>query len=98
MKLGGGAWGWTQVRWQRRRSVVVRKRGWLVRRSLAVADAVGLSLAFVIAKLTLGDGDALGYLLFAATLPGWIALATLYGLYDRDEERAYHTTVDDLRD
>ena len=29
-------------------------------------------------------------------LPIWILTAKLYGLYDRDEERADHTTVDDL--
>jgi exopolysaccharide biosynthesis polyprenyl glycosylphosphotransferase len=33
---------------------------------------------------------------FAAGLPGWVILAKLYGLYERDEERTDHTTVDDI--
>jgi exopolysaccharide biosynthesis polyprenyl glycosylphosphotransferase len=34
--------------------------------------------------------------LFLVTIPAWIAFAKIYGLYDRDEERTNHTTVDDL--
>jgi exopolysaccharide biosynthesis polyprenyl glycosylphosphotransferase len=30
------------------------------------------------------------------TIPAWIGFAKIYGLYDRDEERTNHTTVDDL--
>jgi exopolysaccharide biosynthesis polyprenyl glycosylphosphotransferase len=33
---------------------------------------------------------------FALTLPVWIAVAKLYALYDHDEERTDHTTVDDI--
>lgn len=35
-------------------------------------------------------------LVFLATLPLWIAVARLYGIYGRDEQRANHSTVDDL--
>ena len=35
-------------------------------------------------------------LVFALSLPAWILLAKLYGLYDRDEQRTDHTTVDDI--
>ena len=35
-------------------------------------------------------------LVFAATLPLWLLLARAYGLYDRDEERTDHSTVDDI--
>lgn len=35
-------------------------------------------------------------MLFALTLPLWVVLARLYGLYAGDEERANHSTVDDF--
>jgi exopolysaccharide biosynthesis polyprenyl glycosylphosphotransferase len=34
--------------------------------------------------------------LFCASLPGWLILAKIYGLYDRDEERADHSTADEV--
>ncbi len=79
-------------------------RGWLVRRMLAAADVVGLSVAFGITELAFaGDaglissvGTGFEALVFAATLPIWILGAKLYGLYDRDDERAYHSTVDEI--
>jgi exopolysaccharide biosynthesis polyprenyl glycosylphosphotransferase len=74
-----------------------------VRRALAGADAAGLTLAFVIASWVAPLSPASGAigpraeaLVFLATLPGWIILAKLYGLYERDEERTDHSTVDDL--
>jgi exopolysaccharide biosynthesis polyprenyl glycosylphosphotransferase len=80
------------------------RRGRLVRRALAGADAVGLSLAFLLALIDYGSRTtstntfSVGWeaALFVATLPGWLLLAKLNGLYDRDEEHAAHTTVDDL--
>jgi exopolysaccharide biosynthesis polyprenyl glycosylphosphotransferase len=88
---------------RRRRTAVIKGRGWLVRRMLLAADVVGISLAFLLAQLILGpsasaEGIAVEteYLLFLATLPGWVVLAKLYGLYDRDEERTDHSTIDDL--
>jgi exopolysaccharide biosynthesis polyprenyl glycosylphosphotransferase len=80
-----------------------RSRGWLVRRGLVTADVVGLALAVLVAELVFGSrgsADRLGlvteYLLFLATLPGWVLFAKLFRLYDRDDERADHSTVDDL--
>jgi exopolysaccharide biosynthesis polyprenyl glycosylphosphotransferase len=81
-----------------------RRRGWLIRRGLAAADVAGLLTAFVIADLLFGPpagaADAVGptieYLLFGVTLPLWIVVAKLYGLYDFDEERADHSTADDF--
>src|SRR4051794_39439732 len=77
------------------------RRGWLVRRALLVSDVVGLSVAFVAAELAFGPpggsaGRTVEFLVFFASLPGWIAVAKLYELYDRDEERTHHTTSDDL--
>jgi exopolysaccharide biosynthesis polyprenyl glycosylphosphotransferase len=88
---------------RRRRTAVIKGRGWLVRRMLLAADVVGISLAFLLAQAILGpaaSGKGISvqteYLLFLATLPGWVVLAKLYGLYDRDEERTDHSTADDL--
>ena len=88
----------------RRQTGGMRRRGWLVRRALLLADVLGLAFAFLIAQaVATGEGDVAGALgrgtetlLFLATLPAWIVLAKLYGLYDRDEERTDHSTVDDL--
>ena len=77
-------------------------RGWLLRRSLLAADMLGLALAYALAqRLAIarhGDHvDALGeFLLFAVSLPVWAVAAKSYGLYDRDEEHADHSAVDDF--
>jgi exopolysaccharide biosynthesis polyprenyl glycosylphosphotransferase len=79
-------------------------RGWLVRRMLAVSDVVGLSVAFGATELAFAGqsglissvGASLETLVFAGTLPVWVIGAKLYGLYDHDDERAYHSTVDEI--
>jgi exopolysaccharide biosynthesis polyprenyl glycosylphosphotransferase len=81
-----------------------RDRGWIVRRGLLTADAVGLAAAFVITALVFGQGSGSGnhfalaaeYLLFFMTLPFWLLGAKLHELYDRDEERTDHSTFDDF--
>ena len=81
-----------------------RRRGWLVRRMLVIADVVGLAAAFLAVELVFGTGNgayntvhpALEYALLAATLPAWIVIARLYRLYDQDEERTHHPTTDDV--
>ena len=35
-------------------------------------------------------------MIFVVSLPVWVVAAKIYGLYDRDEERTDHSTVDDL--
>lgn len=82
---------------------VVRRRGWLMRRLLAVADLIGLMVAFLTVELLFGsrgspDPVHLGaeIALFIVTLPTWLVGAKLFGLYDRDEERAAHSSADDL--
>jgi exopolysaccharide biosynthesis polyprenyl glycosylphosphotransferase len=90
---------------RRRRQGTVHRRGWLVRRALATADVAGLIVGFAIAELFFGrhslHGDTVDRVneaaLFVATLPAWLVVAKLYGLYDRDEERAHHSTIDDFR-
>ena len=94
----------TQQILARRQTGRGQNRGWLVPRMLALADVVGLSIAFALTEASLGSGGGvagrLGFgaevLVFAATLPAWILVAKLYGLYDRDEESAEHSTVDEV--
>jgi exopolysaccharide biosynthesis polyprenyl glycosylphosphotransferase len=78
-----------------------RRRGWIVRRVLVVADVAGLTVAFLAAEAVMrlrGWPVDLSRetILFAATLPVWVVIARMYGLYSRDEERTDHSTVDDL--
>ncbi|HEY8645588.1 MAG TPA: hypothetical protein VIL77_06910, partial [Gaiellaceae bacterium] len=88
---------------RRRRTAVVRRRGWLVRRMLLGADVIGLLAAMLLAEWivsansNVGAVDALPEtLLLVASIPAWIVVAKLYGLYDKDEERTDHSTTDDL--
>jgi exopolysaccharide biosynthesis polyprenyl glycosylphosphotransferase len=87
---------------QRARSRRVR-RGWLVRRMLLAADVVGLLAAFVATELIWFDhwpsapvGTWERTVIFVLLLPVWVLAASLYGLYDRDEERATHSTADEV--
>jgi exopolysaccharide biosynthesis polyprenyl glycosylphosphotransferase len=89
---------------ERKRSSTFKRRGWLIRRLLALADIVGLTSAFVLSELAMGrqagSGHAFGQwselALFVGFLPMWVVAAKLHGLYDRDEERADYSTTDDL--
>jgi exopolysaccharide biosynthesis polyprenyl glycosylphosphotransferase len=80
--------------------VSARRRGWLVRRALLVADVAGLVCAFLVARLVAHDeGDASPYLEFGVlllTIPLWVIAAKLYSLYERDEEHVDHSTVDEV--
>jgi exopolysaccharide biosynthesis polyprenyl glycosylphosphotransferase len=80
-----------------------RRRGWLVRRVLLLADLIGLVAAFIVTQLLLGEATnrirpdvAELFVFFVISLPGWAVAAKLYGLYDRDEERTDHSTTDDI--
>ena len=80
------------------------RRGYVVRRALLVADIVALLISFVATEILLGRvswGDldprvTKLFVIFLLSLPVWVVAAKVYGLYDRDEERTEHTTVDDL--
>lgn len=77
-----------------------RSRGWRVRRVLLSADIAGILLAYVITQAVMPNGESpagvgIDSLILAATLPAWIVVAKLLGLYDRDDERVDHTTVKD---
>jgi len=73
-------------------------RNAVLRRFLAAADGVGITLALLatyVAGRPFGAAptDVLWGLL---TIPAWLVLFKLYGLYDRDSKRISHSTVDDI--
>jgi exopolysaccharide biosynthesis polyprenyl glycosylphosphotransferase len=87
----------------RSRRATRRRRGWLVRRMLLLADALGLALAFLLADAVLGSRGSADevslqaeFLVFFLTLPAWVVLAKLHGLYEGDEGRAETSTIDDV--
>ena len=81
-----------------------RGRDWLLHRVLLVADVFGLSLAFVLGQLLFEPGGGardivspgIESAIFVLSLPVWVAIAVLSGLYGRDHTRTDHSTVDDL--
>jgi exopolysaccharide biosynthesis polyprenyl glycosylphosphotransferase len=88
---------------QRRSSAVRLRRGWLVRRMLVAADLIGLTFAFLAAMLVVDQASEVDPVsrpvelaVFLLSLPAWVIVAKLYGLYDYDEERTDHSTADDL--
>jgi exopolysaccharide biosynthesis polyprenyl glycosylphosphotransferase len=87
----------TQGLLRRRRT---QRRAWLVPRSLMIADLLGLCTTYLLVALLWGERNAFGssreLLVFVLTLPCWVVLAKLHGLYQRDYERAYHSTTDDV--
>jgi exopolysaccharide biosynthesis polyprenyl glycosylphosphotransferase len=92
---------WTAEILRRRATRPLLRRGWLLRRVLPAADLVGLVLAFAVASLAAGgvggghldrDGEALAFL---CSLPAWLLLMKLHGLYDRDEPYADCVTSDE---
>ena len=90
---------------ERRRRFFVRRRGWVLRRALAFADALGLLAAFAVTEKVFGVSetpwdDRLGVereiVVFCLSLPLWIVVAHLHGLYGQDEERTDHSTADEF--
>ena len=85
------------------RAPTAKPRGWLMRRLLLAADVVGLTTAFLLAlavvpATAVTDNVEVWWevALFLASLPFWVFLARVHSLYDRDEERSDHSTVDDI--
>jgi exopolysaccharide biosynthesis polyprenyl glycosylphosphotransferase len=87
---------------RRRAAHVPLRRGWLMRRMLLLADVAALAFAFASTELVTGTRSGVDLvtagpelLLLAFVFPAWVVFAKLHGLYDRDEERADHSTVDE---
>src|ERR1700682_4619442 len=77
------------------------RRDWFLRRLLAISDAVCLALAMGLALALAGDARGghswQEYMLYGLiTLPAWVVLLKMYGLYERDAKRLSHSTLDDL--
>jgi exopolysaccharide biosynthesis polyprenyl glycosylphosphotransferase len=76
------------------------RRDWFLRRLLALSDVGWLVVAMVLALALLGGtrGHSWTQLLVFAlvTLPAWVVLFKMYGLYERDAKRLSHSTLDDL--
>ena len=87
----------------RARTLVSRgygRRDWFLRRLLAVSDAGCLAVS-IAAAMALAAGipghSWQEYLLYGLiTLPAWVVLFKMYGLYERDAKRLSHSTLDDL--
>jgi exopolysaccharide biosynthesis polyprenyl glycosylphosphotransferase len=75
-------------------------RDWLLRRVLALVDVVCVAGALAIALALVGGARGHSwqqYMLYGAvTLPAWVVVFKLYGLYERDARRLSHSTLDDL--
>ena len=77
-----------------------RRRGWLVKRALLGADVAGLLLAYFLAKVVVSGASSadppLEIAVLILAIAAWIVGAKMYGLYERDEERVDHSTVDEV--
>jgi exopolysaccharide biosynthesis polyprenyl glycosylphosphotransferase len=76
------------------------RRDYYLRRLLAISDVFCLALAMgfvVYAEVGTRSHSSTEYLLFGLlTLPAWVVLFKMYGLYERDTKRLSHGTLDDL--
>ena len=76
------------------------RRDFYLRRLLALSDVFCLGAALALALALDGGGlggpfwERLG--LGLITLPAWVVLFKMYGLYDRDTKRLSHSTLEDL--
>jgi len=68
-----------------------------------LADGIGLTIAFLVSTTMFKHDPPSDFVstqweiaLFLLTLPLWVILASLYGLYERDEEWADHSTADEV--
>ncbi len=76
------------------------RRDWFLRRLLVVSDVACLAVAMTFALALAGGTHRHSWqelLLYGLiTLPAWVVLFKLYGLYERDAKRLSHSTLDDL--
>jgi exopolysaccharide biosynthesis polyprenyl glycosylphosphotransferase len=73
------------------------RRDPLSRRAFAIADVIALIVAITFAfAVSPGRHGPSDLLLFLPTIPVWIGLFALYGLYHRDAKRVGRSALDDL--
>ncbi len=70
--------------------------GWGLRRLLCLGDAIAVAIAITAALTIFGSERGAQSWLALATIPLWIPLFKVYGLYDRDGKRVSHSTLDDV--
>jgi exopolysaccharide biosynthesis polyprenyl glycosylphosphotransferase len=74
-----------------------RRRPWLITRILQVSDVLGLALAFVVTEHVFGEASGFRDIrIFVLTVPIWIGVAKVSGLYERDQQSTDYGTVDEL--
>lgn len=71
------------------------RRDYVLRRLLAISDALAIVLALAMAFVIVRRG-LIEFTWALLLLPVWTLLFKLYGLYDRDGRRVSHSTVDEL--
>jgi len=86
-----------------RKTKTIRRRRRLLPALLALADTLGLTLAFLTSHYLLVDASAVTpfaldarIVLFLLILSIWFVGGKVAGLYDRDDERIAHSTADDI--
>src|SRR6516165_2805268 len=72
------------------------RRDYYLRRLLAISDVCCLALAMGFAFGTRSHFSTEYLLLGLLTLPAWVVLFKMYGLYERDTKRLSHGTLEDL--
>ena len=81
-------------------SVVARgygQRDFRLRRMLLGADAIAIGIALLAASQAASRSSTKDFLLVGLlTLPMWVVVFQVYGLYHRDIRRVSHTSVDDI--
>jgi exopolysaccharide biosynthesis polyprenyl glycosylphosphotransferase len=72
-------------------------RDYLIRRGLAGADLAALFLSGLLAfAVSPVRSEVSGALWLLPTLPAWLLLFRIYGLYEKDRKRISHSPLDDL--
>jgi exopolysaccharide biosynthesis polyprenyl glycosylphosphotransferase len=76
------------------------RRHTLARRSLIASDLLAISAAFLLALSLFGaargESAVFEFRLLLASLPLWLAVASVNRLYQQDAERTNHSTTDDV--
>ncbi len=73
------------------------KRAFMLRRLLAAADVLAITSGLAVSLFVIGTpATPTQFFWSILTVPAWILLFKMYGLYDRDGKRVSHSTVEDV--
>jgi exopolysaccharide biosynthesis polyprenyl glycosylphosphotransferase len=73
-----------------------RRRDFVLRRLLALLDAAAVLAALLLVARVSADEPEATVVWGFVVIPVWTLLFKVYGLYERDQKRISHTTIDDL--